>query len=250
MKKNFASLLFEWPIKKAPRLALPLFILLAVLLHLSTIYLFDIVYQAPRVSKPVAAQVLFLLPGSPASQQLTVWLQANDPAIFSPLRTLQINRLKITPDIYQPAQISPALHPLPSLAEETLKPPFLPTNETALPSSFFFNTSVPTPLPITSITRTTTIRLMEDLLSRMPTTSSSLGYPILPSEITTPLSPTTLRGSIDTMGIPRHVMIVQSSGNNAADEAATHWFMTRRFSPANHETWGSLLIFWGSEPLK
>ena len=77
-----------WSIKKTPRISLPLFILLAALLHVSTIFLFNIVYQAPLVHEPITAQVLFLLPGSQPSLQIAAWVQAHNPSIFSPIKTV------------------------------------------------------------------------------------------------------------------------------------------------------------------
>ncbi|MFI0347935.1 MAG: hypothetical protein ACH346_04060 [Chthoniobacterales bacterium] len=245
-------LLFQWPIKKTPRISLPLCILLAALLHISAIYLFDIVYQAPHVNKPVTAQVLFLLPGSPISQQFSIWLQANDSSIFSPLKTTEAARPKISPHIYQPRQLPLPLRSLPPLEHEPMAPPSLPVNESALPSTTFhvsdtkLLSSEKTPPTSTSVT---TIRLLENLASRAPASSISLGYPQLPNSITTPLPPTELTINIDTMGIPRHAIIIQSSGNADADEAATHWLMTRRFAPATEETWGNLLVLWGKATL-
>lgn len=246
--QRLTTLLFEWPIKTSPRLALPLFIFLAVLLHLSTIYFFNIVYEPPHVSKPVAAQVFFLLPNSPSAQQLTPWLQANDPAVFSPLKTVQASRPKIPTSIYQLSQPPPVLRSLPPPQEDKMAPLLPPTHEIAPPPSSSLNhLSIEQPVASPAINRTTTVRLLETLATRTPSPPSTLGYPSLPSEITTPLHPTIVTVNIDAMGIPHHAIITQSSGNEAADEAATHWLMTRHFAPATEEMWGKVLIFWGSE---
>lgn len=246
---NLSRLLFEWPIKKAPRLALPLFILLAALFHLSTIYLFNIVYQPPHVSKPIAAQVYFLLPGSPSSQQLAPWLDANDPSIFSPLKTVQLTRPKIEAAIYEPLQPPAPLRTLPPREEKKLELPLPPTNETALPQNILLKKSSSS---LTKLMRAapeqeqiTVVELSGDLLQRAPIMPATLGYPELPSTIDAPLPPTKLTLNIDEMGIPRHVIVLHSSGNSAADEAATHWLMTRQFAPAAHETWGNLQVIWG-----
>ena len=247
---NLTSLLFEWPIKKAPRLALPLFIFLAVLLHLSTIYFFNIVYEPPHVSKPLAAQVFFLLPNSASSRQLAPWLQANDSAIFSPLKTVQANLPKIPSGIYQLHQPPPVLHPLPPCEEDKIAPLLPPTDEVALPPSSLFpldHSSSEPPVASLAIHKTTTIHLLDNVAPRAPSPLSALGHPSLPEGIATQLHPTTLTVNIDASGIPHHAIITESSGNEAADEAATQWLMTRHFAPASEETWGNVLIFWGSE---
>jgi hypothetical protein len=299
-------LLFEWPIKTAPRIALPLFIFLAALLHLSTVYFFNIVYEPPHVSKSTAAQIFFLVPNSLASQQLAPWLQANDPSIFSPLKTVQTNQPKIPASIYQLKQPPPTLHPLPSCEVEKMKSLLPPTDELVLPptADVFQNATAatnghvtpnfipaevgivplnssstlrdaasgapaPSPAPASfekslplsaldhvstekltlpsSINKTTTIHLLENSAARAPNPMSGLGYPHLPPGINAPLHPTMLTVNIDPSGIPHHVLITQSSGNEATDESAVHWLMTRHFAPAEEETWGKVLIFWGNE---
>ncbi len=246
MKKEAREIFFSQQIKAAPRIALPLFILLAALLHLSTIYLFNIVYQVPRVSKPRAAQVFFLLPGSSSSGQISSRLQAHDPAIFSPLKTIQAHRVSTPPDLYRSSQ-PPPLHLLPSEAAIVVRPPLLPVHETILPPSTLVSykesSAVASSAPSQAL-RKTTVSFLNELAPRALMISSSV--PPLPESVTTPLPPTTLRANVDAEGIPRHAIIVNSSGNADADEAATHWVMACRFAPATHETWGNLIILWGS----
>lgn len=247
---HVTSLLFNWPTKKGPRLVLPLCILLAAILHLSTIYLFHIVYQPPHVSKPVAAEALFLIPGSTQENQITAWLEANDSSIFSPLRVTERVRPTISSDIYIPHKPSLPLRPLPSLNKETISPPLLPTKETVFPATPFLlsnNAVAIDPEKESSPPQKTRVHLLEQLASRKPLSSTPLGCPEIPKGIMTPLSPTELTVNITSSGIPQHVSILQSSGNTLADEAATHWLMSRRFAPASQETWGNLLILWGVE---
>lgn len=240
---TLSILLFEWPIKKAPRLALPFFIVLAALLHLSTIYLFRIVYQPSHVSKPTPAQVLFLLPHSSLSQQIASWLESNDPSIFSPLKTVQTTRLPLPKSIYEPGPSSLPLRPLPSKHKKLFVDLLPPTNEPALPASRSNNTVSLTATDI-STQQSTTLQLSPLLSARI---AGPLGTPTLPSDITLPLPPTKLTLNIDAEGIPRHVIILQTCGNSMADEAASHWSMTLRFAKADHETWGTLLVIWGSK---
>ncbi|MBX9743449.1 MAG: hypothetical protein K2W99_07940 [Chthoniobacterales bacterium] len=233
-------------IKKAPSLALPLFILVAALLHLSTIYLFNIVYQAPGVSKPSAGQVFFLQSGSAAYQELEPWLKENDPAVFSPLKTIQWHRNNTPFRCYRMTHLPP-LHLLPPVETTPIEPPLLPVHEAVLPPKTLFssphfleNSAHGSPQKKGN----TTVSFLEGLAPRALVLATLA--PVLSQGITTTLAPTMLRANIDDAGIPRHVIVIQSSGNSVADETATAWLMKQRLAPSTHETWGSVLILWGN----
>ena len=230
--------------KQAPRLALPFFILLAALFHLSTIYLFDIVYQPSHVSKPVPAQILFLLPNSSMSQQISSWLRANDPSIFSPLKTVQQTRTPLSSSIYEPGPVSLPLRPLPALEKKDPTDLLPPSNEITLPSSLLIDNTFSTAVATLSIQQATMIQLLDSLSTR---TAKKLGTPSLPPEVSLPLPPTTLTINIDAEGIPRHVIVSKSCGNVAADEAASSWAISSHFAPADHDTWGNILVIWGNK---
>ncbi len=240
---NSSSSRWRDSIKEAPRLALPFFILLAALFHLSTIYLFKIVYQPSHVSKPVPAQVLFLPPNSSFSQQISFWLKANDPSIFSPLKTVQATRSPLPDSIYEPGPASLPLRALPLLQKNStnLLPP---SNEPVLPSALTHDTTI---IPVAEPPprqQMTTIQLLDPLSTR---TTLTLGTPSIPPAVPLPLPPTKLTLNVDTDGIPHHVIILQSCGNTTADEAATRWAMNIRFGKADHETWGTLIVVWGNK---
>ncbi len=239
MKKK---LLFRWPMKRAPRVGLPFFILLAALLHLLGNYCFNIIYPSPQRAQVQAAEVFFLPAGSPMSKQLAPWIQANDPALFSPLKIVQAHRPKIPTSIYLPKQPLPLLHPLPSPKEETIESLLPPTNEsTLLPSPVSKNqSSTPTLLP-------TSVQFSESITMYAPLLPSQLDHPNLPDGTQIPLHPTSLTLEIDASGLPLHAIIMQSSGSQAADEAARSWLLTRRFSPAQEEHWGRVLVYWGAK---
>ncbi|MEI6416442.1 MAG: hypothetical protein WCO92_01840 [Verrucomicrobiota bacterium] len=243
-QQTLTTLLFEWPIKQAPRLALPFFILLAALFHLSTIYLFNIVYQPSHVSKPVPAQVLFLLPDSPLSQQISSWLKSNDPSIFSPLKTVQSARTSLPSSIYEPGPVALPLRPVPAPEKKDPTDLLPPTNEITPPSSPPVDNTSSLPIVTPSLQQATTIQLLDTLSAR---SAGKLGTPSLPPEVNPPLPPTALTLNIDAEGIPRHVIVSQSCGNPTADEAASRWAMTTHFAPADHETWGQLLVIWGNK---
>lgn len=82
---ELAHLLFEWPIHRAPRLALPACILVAAILQAGMIILFSISYSTPSEVQPNGPQIYFIPADSAAARQLGPWLAGNDPAVFSPL---------------------------------------------------------------------------------------------------------------------------------------------------------------------
>lgn len=234
-------------LKRAPSIALPLFILLAALLHLSAVYFFNIVYQVPRVSKPSTAQVFFLLPGSLSSEQLGPWLQGHDPAIFSPLKIIQLHHSSVPADLYHIAQPLP-VHLLPLHKVMPVEPPSLPIHEAVLPPSSFFSSANFMKKALPQQESKTTVSFLEGLAPRSLNLVSST--PILPEGIAIPFSPTIIRANVDAEGISRHAIIIQSSGDRAADEAATEWLMAQHFTPSTHETWGTVTVMWGSQPKK
>lgn len=234
-------------IKGAPSLALPFCIVVAALLHLSTIYLFNIVYQIPRVRKPSAAQVFFLQTESSASQQLGSWLQENDPAIFSPLKIIQHHRNNTPFHLGHTAPLPP-FHLLPARKMVPVEPTSLPTQEAVLPPHLFFSLP-PVWQKDSGVSlqkeKQTTVSFLESLAPRALALVDSA--PVLPKGVNAPVAPTILRTNVDAAGVPRHAIVMRSSGSNVADEAATAWLMRQHFAPSTHETWGTLLVLWGSK---
>ena len=126
--KELAQLLFEWPIRQSPRLALPTCILFAAIVQTGMIVLFSISYNSPSEGVPTVPQIYFLPPDSPAARQLDPWLEANDPAIFSPLRAVHDALLSPPPLKYRPSyeESPPPLRPLPPEVAAPMNPPQLP----------------------------------------------------------------------------------------------------------------------------
>jgi hypothetical protein len=58
--------------------------------------------------------------------------------------------------------------------------------------------------------------------------------------------PSLYQVGISPEGIPLHCVLLESSDDPASDEAARIWIMARRFQPAEAESWGRVLILWGS----
>jgi hypothetical protein len=186
--------------------------------------------------------VLFLLPHSASSLQLSSWLKANDPSIFSPLKTVQETRPPLASSIYEPGATALPLRSLPKQEKKESTDLLPPANEPALPSLLLQEKASMPAAATAPFEQKTVVKLLDPLSTRI---SGTLGAPSLPAEAILPLPPTKLRLNIDTEGTPHHVILLQSCGHLAADEAASRWAMSSHFAPADHESWGDMLIIWG-----
>ncbi len=91
--------MFRWPDRREISLALPIFLVVSLLTHAATFYLFQIVYppSAPTSTPPAEAS---FWPASVSDPQVRLWLEANDPALMTkPREAVPPQKFKIT---YQP----------------------------------------------------------------------------------------------------------------------------------------------------
>jgi len=47
-------------------------------------------------------------------------------------------------------------------------------------------------------------------------------------------------------GLPMHCVLLDSSGDPESDEAGSVWIHAQRFQPADKDSWGRVLLLWGS----
>ena len=242
---HLAQLAFEWPIRQAPRLMLPLCILVAGILQAMTMVLFSISYLAPSEKMPDVPLFYFLPTDSASARQLAPWLEANDPAAFSPLRAARTASPSLPPLKYRPSyeEPPPALLPLRSETASQIEPPLPPAiashqRATKLPAS-----------PAVGVTGTrlsTVVRWKDDLESRhlVEDSSSATG----PVSTTGNVQPALYEVGVDADGRPIHCVLMETSGDPSSDETARVWIMARRFHPQSGESmsWGRVLVFWGT----
>ena len=254
---HLAQLAFEWPIRQAPRLTLPLCILAAAVIQTAMMVLFSISYRTPSDKKPDAPQFYFLPPDIAASRQLAPWLEANDPAVFSPLHAARAASPVLPPLKYRPSyeEPPPALLPLRSA-------PAIPMEPAPLPAGSFLQNSDATRISASSpvligdqsasgnqvATHSPTIIQWEDGLSaRLPRTGKGVDYP--PAPVSVNAQPALYEVGVGPEGLPRHAVLIESSGDPASDEAAKVWIMARRFAPSEAMTWGRVRVLWGAAPV-
>jgi hypothetical protein len=250
---ELAKLMFEWPIQRAPRLTLPLCILLAAVVQTGMVVVFSISYEAPTAKLPIAPRFYFLPPDSPAARQAEAWLDANDPALFAPGRATASAVPPPPPLKYRPSyeEPPPPLHPLPKTEEPTIVPAQLPlipmtSSGNALHPNrpqLSATSSIPAPSsakPVQPLEASSgQIEWLDDLAARLMMGNGSTPGP----QFVAP-KPSLYQVAIGPEGIIRHCVLTESSGDVAADEAGRSWIMTQRFQPAGATTWGRVLIPW------
>ena len=248
---DLAHLLFEWPIRQAPRLALAGCILIAAIIQAGMIVLFSISYTTPSDSPPQSPQIYFLPPDSVAARQLAPWLEANDPAVFSP-QYATLAALPAPPPLkYRPSyeEPPPPLRPLPAEPLQTVKPPSLPLIEAMrqqLPGdskNIASATRITPAQPVPALPKTM-VHWQDALASRTLLTTPA--ETPLPQGVAVSLQPALYEVGVSANGIPMHCVLLDTSGDPASDEAGSIWIHARRFQPADQESWGRVLIIWGA----
>jgi hypothetical protein len=250
---HLAQLAFEWPIRQAPRLMLPLCILGAGILQTLMVVLFSISYRVPSEKTPEAPLFYFLPPDSEAAHQLAPWLEANDPAVFSPLRAARTALPSLPPLKYRPSyeEPPPALLPLRSEPTPRIEPSLPPliaplqrgTHDTKAPAS--------PPLGVTGKQSSTVVRWEDELSARHPVEdAASSSIPVAMARV---IQPAAYEVGVSPEGMPVHCVLMESSGDTASDEAARIWIMARRFQPQAKSkpieaiSWGRVLVLWGAD---
>ena len=252
---HLAQLAFEWPIRQAPRLMLPLCILGAGMLQTLMVVLFSISYQVPSEKSPEAPLFYFLPPESEAAHQLAPWLEANDPTVFSPLRAARTALPSLPPLKYRPSyeEPPPALLPLRSESVSSIEPPMppliSPLQRASQRVSHEINTTA-APAVVTSIARPSTVVRWEDELSARHLVEDA-GPSSVPVALARVIQPTLYEVGVSSEGMPLHCVLMESSGDLASDEAARIWIMARRFQPQPKSveaiSWGRVLVLWGAD---
>ncbi|MFZ0434798.1 MAG: hypothetical protein WAL87_02325 [Chthoniobacterales bacterium] len=261
---ELAQLLFEWPIRQAPRLTLPLCILLAAVIQTAIVVIFSISYEAPAVKLALAPRFYFLPPDSASARQLGAWLEGNDPALFAPGRATASALPPPPPLKYRPSyeEPPPPLLPLPEIGGQQMEPPFPPSPFSAsmLPgteSGGVLRKSSPSPAPVApnalcampqvAAGASPHVRWLDELAARRPEGTVAT-LPSLPPEMSG-TKPSLYQVAVGPEGFPMHCTLTDSSGNAEVDESGRAWIMASRFQPADTLSWGRVLIPWeAAEP--
>ncbi len=248
---DLAELLFEWPIRQAPRLALPGCILIAAFIQASMIFLFSISYKNPSDIPPSSPQIYFLPTDSAAARKIAPWLEANDPAVFSPLYATQTALPAPPPLKYRPSyeEPPPPLRLLPAEPARSLLPPSLPLTPAMLQKSLSSRLPATSLAPATNAPlpqQQTLVQWQDGLASRVLLAQAANRMTTAPQPLAASAQPALYEVGIGAEGMPMHCVLLDSSGDSASDEAGSVWIHAQRFSPSTQESWGRVLILWGT----
>jgi hypothetical protein len=233
---DLARLLFDWPVRQAPRLALPACIVAAGLLQAGIVLLFSIRYPAPSAPAISSPQVYFLPPDSRAAKDISAWLEANDPAAFCPIRASLASIPPPPPLRYRASyeEPPPALRTL-KVPADPVEPPLLPPDGSAL---FVPERALAGASPAAG----TSLRWLDGLAGRTPLASKGDDSP--PSRTPRCVQSPVFDIGVDASGIPRHCLVLESSGDESLDESLHTWLLGRRFAPGAGPSWGRVQILW------
>ncbi len=246
---ELAHLLLDWPIRQAPRLALPACILLAAIVQSIIIILFSISYKTPSDTLPFSPQIYFLPTDSAAARKIAPWLEANDPSVFSPQYATRDALPAPPPLTYRPSyeEPPPPLLPLPREVSLIVEPPALPLMTGILKNHplGFKTSAASSPSSPEITTPQTLVRWQDALAARVPRTPAGSAASV-PQTRNTSAQPSLYEVEISAEGIPLHCVLLDSSGDPASDEAGNVWIHMQRFLPADQASWGRVLILWGT----
>ncbi|MGC3990281.1 MAG: hypothetical protein QM796_11480 [Chthoniobacteraceae bacterium] len=236
-----SPLTFHWPDRKEISLALPLFLIVSLLAHAATFYLFQIVYPPSATSPNPPVEASFWQKTS-VDSPIGLWLAAEDPTLMT------------WPQAATPPQ-----------SFDLSYQPFYNTVRAEPQQVSNGNRYVPFPRGLS---------LHEEMQARQPTAADSLPQKPLHTQITFSaeisnlapgnfpdlpfkrLSVETLQPAIFFIGISEtgdilYSFVEVSSGNPSADEVAEAYLSTLRCKPSGgHPRWGFVTFHWGVDSMK
>lgn len=237
---ELAQLLLEWPIRKAPRLALPICIIAAAVIQTGVIFLFSIRYSTAAEGFHEAQPVYFLPPDSPIAHRIGPWLEAHDPSVFSPLRATESAVPPPPPLKYRPSYEDPppSLKGLPPDPEPPAEPPSLPfhAEELRMPMAAPIALSVPRPSVVS-----TGVHWLDGLEGRSLTRETDNPPPSAPPKAA---GTSVYQVAVARDGFPLSCILTQSCGDRAADDSGRSWIVARRFTPSDVVSWGRVILVW------
>jgi hypothetical protein len=231
---------FHWEVLRRFPTVLPGFILISLLVHAATFFIFRVTYppQASMAAPP--PEVTVLDPNRPDHQALLRWIEAEDPSPAINGGNAVTDRLLQVE--YKPSYARLRTPPL-TLPEETLRTQFPPARDPlAIIRSVEAKPPVSAPPPAGDPTRVT---LSGPLKSRAADPMPRFD---LATKSTAELEEAAFLVGVDARGVVQYVMPQLSSGNAAADDAAMKYLSTLRLSPGDQAiSWGRATIQWGAD---
>ncbi len=235
-----APLLFDWDKARKFRFVLPTFLLLSILAHAATFFLFQITESEHATIPPSAPEISLLLPTTPENRLLLRRIEAENPGLVA-------EPTSVTP----PGLVEPQYQP--SYDTIRTQPRTVPEARTAVqypppkdPLAIIQSTST-TPLAASAAPPPQPTRITFSAPLNARTTREPLGWTLSP-RASAPLGNATFLIGVTDRGEARYLFLQRSSGDPALDRQAADELPRLAFSHAAEAvTWGVATIVWGED---
>jgi hypothetical protein len=231
---------FHWDVRRRFPTVLPGFILLSLLAHAATFFIFRVTYppQASMSAPPPAVTVLD--PKRPDHQALLRWIESEDPSPgINGANTITDRLLQVE---YKPSYAKLRTPPL-TLPEEVVRTQFPPARDPLT----IIRSVEPKPLALAPppAGNPTRVAFAESLQGRAAGPFPRFDVVAKSSGL---LEEAAFLIGVDALGVVQYVMLQSSSGNPASDEEAATYLSTLKLAPADQAiSWGRATIQWGGD---
>ena len=234
-------LIFDWPRPKRFSFMFLGCVVVSLLAHAATFFVFQVVYPQRVTISQQPPRVSLLTPSTPENIALLHWIEAEDPALAGGGATPDPPGLAEIR--YQPSYAVPHAAPL-NLPAERPEPVRFPAARDPLSLIAGASARAGNAAPA-SPSRPTSVSLSGPLASRPLKETPALSFPT-PS--TVPLQPSRFFIGVSDRGEVRYVFLQESSGDPAFDSLATAHLRQLSFAVnASSIAWGFALFSWGDD---
>lgn len=218
---------------------LPFCLVVAALIHIGAMFLFDVVYPPGTNVQPRMGEVEVLFTDSQEYTKIAAWLAGNDPALLSATYVPDSDLEEALHTPYQPTFDSASIH---------LQPPPVPAlkktfSEIILPQDMISNVvgDNPEKRSLSSVQKHTQIEFQDDLAGEIP-----VGTPMLP-----PVAPQGAESTTFLAGVLPDgrigFLFPQNNASTELDQKASDYIEGLQMKPVQNQKirWGNVVIHWG-----
>ena len=236
-----ATLVFTWPNQIGRSSALWTWILISLLAHTSSFFLFQVVPPSSATITPNIPHVSLLTPSSSSAIALLQWLDAQDAGLVA--HSSDITELPTL--IYQPSYVT-IRTPLIGPTEASDSVDFPPIRDLLAT----IDNQAPPQIPpsVTQHPQSTSIKFAPELIRRSPVPAPFIA-PLV--RTTTPLNPSQYLIGVTDSGVVRFVFLQCSSGNSSFDDHGATFLQSLSFAPNPQPiVWEYAEVDWGENAYK